>query len=96
MIAFDICMSMGGSEAVCESFYSVMATQRQVGQSNSTFEDRTLVDWSIETLRLNNADVTRPWTMGRGRRSRGGKINVKNSAFKNATKNLHFIFLQHS
>ena len=46
----------------------------------------------LETLRLNNADVTRPWTLGRGRCSRGGKINVKNSAFKNVTKNLHFIF----
>ena len=46
MIAFDICMSLGGYEAVCESFYSVMATQRQVGQSNSTLEDKTLVDWS--------------------------------------------------
>lgn len=50
MIAFDICMSMGGSEAVCESFYSVMATQRQVGQSNSTLEDRTLVDWSMSNV----------------------------------------------
>jgi hypothetical protein len=50
MIAFDICMSMGGSEAVCESFYSVMATQRKVGQSNSTLEDRTLVDWSMSNV----------------------------------------------
>ena len=50
MIAFDICMSLGGSEAVCESFYSVMATQRQVGQSNSTLEDRTLVDWSMSNV----------------------------------------------
>ena len=43
MIAFDTCTSMGGSEAVCESIYSVMTTQRQEGQSNSTLEDRTLV-----------------------------------------------------
>ena len=47
MKAFHICMAFGGSEAVCENFYSVMATQRQVGQSNSTLEDRTLVDWSM-------------------------------------------------
>lgn len=50
MTAFDICMAMGGCEAICESFYSVMGTQKQVGQHNSTLEDRTLVDWSMSNV----------------------------------------------
>ncbi len=50
MTAFDIAMSMGGSEAICESFYSVMNTQKQMGQHNSTLEDRTLVDWSTSNV----------------------------------------------
>ena len=50
MIAFDICIALGGSAAVCESFYSAITTQRQVGQSNSTLEDRTLVDWSMSNV----------------------------------------------
>ncbi len=36
MTAFDIALSMGGSEAIIESFYSVMDTQRQVRQQHST------------------------------------------------------------
>ena len=36
MIAYDIGLTMGGSEAVVESFYSVMETQRQVRQNHAT------------------------------------------------------------
>ncbi len=46
MTAFDIAMSMGGSEAIVESFYSVMDTQRQVRQQHSTLEDRSILDWA--------------------------------------------------
>eukprot|EP00794_Sanderia_malayensis_P001914 gene1914-2172_t len=50
MTAFDIAMSMGGSEAIVESFYSVMDTQRQVRQNHSTLEDRSILDWATSNI----------------------------------------------
>ena len=44
MAAVDVAMAMGGCEAIVESIYSVMGSQSQVSQLNSTLEDRTLVD----------------------------------------------------
>ena len=44
----DFTLNMGGSEAVAESFYSVMETQRfDGGQLNKTLEDRTIIDWCL-------------------------------------------------
>ncbi len=48
--AFDIALAMGGCEAIIESFYSMMGTQKQIGQQNATLEDRTLVDWSLSNI----------------------------------------------
>ena len=47
-IAIDVVLGMSGSEAVVESYYSVMKTQPMVGdQSNNTLVQRTNVDWSF-------------------------------------------------
>lgn len=56
MTAFDIAMSLGGSEAIVESFYSVMDTQRKVRQQHTTLEDRSILDWSISNV-LNVEDI---------------------------------------
>lgn len=56
MTSFDIAMSMGGSEAIVESFYSVMDTQKQVRQHHVTLEDRTILDWATSNV-LNCEDV---------------------------------------
>lgn len=58
MTAFDIAMSLGGSEAIVESFYSVMDTQRKVRQQHATLEDRAILDWSTSNV-LNVEDVVR-------------------------------------
>ena len=58
MIAYDIGLSMGGSEAVVESFYSVMDTQRQVRQNHATLENRAILDWSTtNVLRLEDVII---------------------------------------
>ncbi len=45
-IAIDIAMAMSGSEAVVESYYSVMKSQKKDGgQNNKTLVERTNVDW---------------------------------------------------
>lgn len=50
-IMLDIAYNMGGSEAVAESYYSVMNTQRfDGGQTNSTLEARTLIDWCLPSV----------------------------------------------
>lgn len=47
-LVLDVALSMGGSEAIAETYYSVMNTQRfDGGQSNETLEMRTLVDWCL-------------------------------------------------
>ncbi len=51
MTAFDIALSTGGSEAIVESFYSVMDTQRQVRQHHATF-----LDWAAGNV-LNSEDI---------------------------------------
>ena len=56
MTAFDIVMSLGGSEAIVESLYSVMDTQRKVRQHHTTLEDPTILDWSISNV-LNIEDI---------------------------------------
>ncbi|CAB3994774.1 Hypothetical predicted protein, partial [Paramuricea clavata] len=56
MTAFDIATSIGGSEAIVESFYSVMDTQRQVRQLHTTLENRTILDWATSNM-LNLEDV---------------------------------------
>lgn len=51
MTAFDIGLAMGGPEAIAESFYSVMDTQRQHGgQNHGTLEERTLLDWASSNV----------------------------------------------
>ena len=57
--AFDVPMAMGGCEAVVESFYSVMDSQRQVGQDHVTLEDRTLVDWAMSNVLMSTDVVSR-------------------------------------
>ena len=54
--AFDVAMAMGECEAIVESFYSVMDSQRQVEQDHVPLEDRTLVDWDMSNV-LRSADV---------------------------------------
>ena len=45
-IAIDIALAMSGSEAVVESYYSLMKAQKMAGgQSNETLFERTNVDW---------------------------------------------------
>ena len=45
-IALDVALAMSGSEAVVESYYSVMKTQKmEGGQLNDTLVERTNVDW---------------------------------------------------
>jgi hypothetical protein len=56
MTSFDIATSIGGSEAIAESFYSVMDTQRQVRQLHTTLENRTILDWATSNM-LNREDV---------------------------------------
>jgi len=47
-IIIDVAFSMSGSEAIVESYYSVMKTHRKDGgQHNDTLDMRTLVDWSL-------------------------------------------------
>ncbi|CAB3988394.1 Hypothetical predicted protein [Paramuricea clavata] len=55
-MTFDVAMAMEGCKAVVESFYSVMDTQRQVGQDHAMLEDRTLVDWAMSNV-LKSTDV---------------------------------------
>ena len=50
MIAFDIALSMAGSEAIVESFYSVMDTRRQVRQVHTMLENRTILDWATSNV----------------------------------------------
>ena len=42
--AIDVAVAKGGCEAVVESFYSVMGTQRKGNASNEVLELRSLVD----------------------------------------------------
>lgn len=56
MTSFDIAMAMGGTEAIVESFYSVMDTQKQVRQHHVTLEDRTILDWATSNV-LNSEDI---------------------------------------
>lgn len=56
MTAFDIALSMGGSEAIVESFYSVMDSQREVRQHHATLEDRTILDWATSNV-LNSEGI---------------------------------------
>lgn len=45
-VALDVALAMSGFEAVVESYYSVIKTQKKVGgQLNDTLEYRTNVDW---------------------------------------------------
>ena len=47
----DVALSCGGTEAVVESYYSVMGTQRQDGgQSNDTLALRTKLDWCLPNI----------------------------------------------
>ena len=45
--AIDVALAKGGCEAVVESFYSVMGTQRKGNVSNEVLELRAMVDWSF-------------------------------------------------
>ena len=43
--ALDVALAKGGCEAVVESFYSVMATQKKDNISNEVLELRAITDW---------------------------------------------------
>lgn len=48
MIALDVALATGGSEAIAESFYSVMDAQKQrCHQSNRIMELRAKIDWLL-------------------------------------------------
>ena len=48
MIALDVAIASGGSEAIAESFYAVMGTQKQrCHQSNDIMDLRTKIDWLL-------------------------------------------------
>jgi hypothetical protein len=48
---FDVALNCGGTEAVVESYYSVMGTQRQDGgQNNETLALRTKLDWLLPNI----------------------------------------------
>ncbi len=48
MIALDVAIASGGSEAIAESFYAVMGTQKQrCHQSNNIMDLRTKIDWLL-------------------------------------------------
>ena len=48
MIALDVALANGGSEAIAESFYSVMDAQKQrCHQSNPIMELGTKIDWLL-------------------------------------------------
>jgi len=50
-ILLDIAYNLGGTEAVAESYYSVMESQRQDGgQCNNTLDMRTLIDWCMPNV----------------------------------------------
>ena len=45
-LALDVALAMSGSEAVVESYYSVVKSQKmEGGQLNETLVERTNVDW---------------------------------------------------
>lgn len=47
----DFSYNLGGTEAVVESYYSVMESQRQDGgQNNDTLDMRTFIDWCLPPL----------------------------------------------
>jgi hypothetical protein len=47
----DVALSLGGSEAIVESFYGVMDSQQQCGgQDNDTLALRTKVDWCLPDI----------------------------------------------
>ncbi len=48
MIALDVALASGGSEAIAESFYSIMGIQKhRCHQSNQIIELRTKLDWLL-------------------------------------------------
>jgi len=50
-IVIDVAISLGGSEAVAESLYSVADSQRQDGgQHNDTLDMRTIIDWNLPSV----------------------------------------------
>ncbi len=56
MLSLDIAVASGGSEAIAESFYAIMDTQRQrCHQSNKILELRTKLDWLLPQIG-NNTD----------------------------------------
>lgn len=45
-LMYDVAVAKGGTEAIVESVYSVMDSQKQSGrQSNETLVNRSIVDW---------------------------------------------------
>ena len=51
MLSLDIAMASGGSEAIAESFYAIMDTQRQrCHQSNKILGLRTKLDWLLPQI----------------------------------------------
>ncbi len=56
MLSLDVAIASGGSEAIAESFYAMMDTQRQrCHQSNKIMELRTKIDWLLPCIG-NNTD----------------------------------------
>ena len=51
MICLDVAHALGGSEAIVETYYSVMKHQaKDGGQSNEVLQNRTLADWSCPNI----------------------------------------------
>ncbi len=54
MVALDVALASGGSEAIVEGFYSVMAIQKQrCHQSNRMIELRSKIDWLVPYVGCN-------------------------------------------
>ena len=94
MTCLDVALALGGPEAVAESFYSVMDTQRQYGgQNHSTLEDRTLLDWATSNV-IQSEDMlicaAKLYLDGKKEeclsRHRGGQLRKSNSSSFKASK----------
>ena len=59
MICLDIALAKGGSEAVVESFYSDMGSQKMFGgQSNETIALRAKLDWDLPPVMQMGAGIS--------------------------------------
>lgn len=86
-IVLDFTFNMGGSEAIAESYYRVMETQRfDGGQSNEILDMRTLIDWSLPNVVACPNTVSRIASSYRSKNHRSpnvkNKINMNSKVIK--------------